>query len=207
MSIPLLVEVMTCRLVGTRPLTNAGKSLTGHLRTNFRGIWTKLQLISYKKINFNLPSAKWRSFCLDLIVFNTRYAFMVIVWAWKLLSGFCGCIGKLSTETKWPPYRLFYRHCTLQWRHNERDGVSNHRLSIAHWTVCSGANQRKYRRWPLWGEFTGDIPRTKGQWRGKSFDYVIMLSLMRVLKAVIWQPQILRWRWGSQCHHTKSKHA
>ena len=51
---------------------------------------------------------------------------------------------------------------SLQWRHNERDGVS-----IVYSTVCSDADQRNAkapRHWPLWGEFTGDqwIPRTNG---------------------------------------------
>ena len=46
----------------------------------------------------------------------------------------------------WTPFRFTLG--TLQWHHNEGDGVSNNR-----------------RLWPLWGEFTGDrwIPRTKGQ--------------------------------------------
>ena len=63
-------------------------------------------------------------------------------------------------------------HIPLQWRHNGRDGVSNHqphdcllsRLQIKE-------NIKAPRHWPLGGEFTGDrwIPRTNGQWRGKCF--------------------------------------
>ena len=58
---------------------------------------------------------------------------------------------------------------TLQWRHNARDGVSNHQ--------CLGLFTQPFvqaeiketikalRHWPLWGEFHGDrwIPLTKGQ--------------------------------------------
>ena len=63
----------------------------------------------------------------------------------------------------------------LPWRHNGRDGVSNHqphscllnRLFKAQITE----NIKAPRHWPLWGEFIGDrwIPHTKGQLRGKLF--------------------------------------
>ena len=58
---------------------------------------------------------------------------------------------------------------TLQWRHNERDGVSNHQH---HDCLLNGLfkaqikeNIKALRHWPVWGEFAGDrwIPRTKGQ--------------------------------------------
>ena len=63
-------------------------------------------------------------------------------------------------------------HCTwihaLQWRHNARDDVWNHRRFDCYSTVCSEADQRNIkapRQCPLWGEFTGHrwIPSTKGQ--------------------------------------------
>ena len=45
---------------------------------------------------------------------------------------------------------------SLQWRHNERDGVSNCS------TIGSGKeNIEAPRHWPLWGEFTGDRDRRK----------------------------------------------
>ena len=34
---------------------------------------------------------------------------------------------------------------TLQWRHNERHGVSNHQFLIVYSTVCLGADQRKHQ--------------------------------------------------------------
>ena len=59
-------------------------------------------------------------------------------------------------------------YLSLQWRHNERDGVSNHQprdclLNRLFWHRWK--NVKTPRHWPLWGEFTGDrwIPRTKGQ--------------------------------------------
>ena len=56
----------------------------------------------------------------------------------------------------------------LQWRHNEWDGVSNHRrfdcLLLNSLFRCRSKKTSK-RHWPLWGKFTCDpwIPRTKGQ--------------------------------------------
>ena len=63
----------------------------------------------------------------------------------------------------------------LQWRHNERYGVSNHQpqdcLLNRVFKVQIKENIKAPRHWPLCREFTGDrwIPRTKGQWRGKCF--------------------------------------
>ena len=58
---------------------------------------------------------------------------------------------------------------SLQWRHKERDGVSNHQLHECLFNHLFKAqikeNIKAPRHWPLWGEFTGDrwIPRTKDQ--------------------------------------------
>ena len=57
----------------------------------------------------------------------------------------------------------------LQWRHNEHDGVSNHKphdcLFKRLFKVQIKENIKAPRHWPLWGEFTDDrwILRTKGQ--------------------------------------------
>ena len=63
---------------------------------------------------------------------------------------------------------------TLQWRHNERDGVPNHRrLELFTQPFVQAKikeNTKTPRHWSVWGEFTGDwwiprshrwIPRTK----------------------------------------------
>ena len=56
----------------------------------------------------------------------------------------------------------------LQWRHNERDGVSNHQprdcLLNCLFKAQIKENIKASRHWALWGEFTGDrwIPHTKG---------------------------------------------
>ena len=56
---------------------------------------------------------------------------------------------------------------SLQWRHNERNGVSNHRRLDFFQTFDQA--QIKENHWPVWWEITGDrwIPLTKGQLRGK----------------------------------------
>ena len=63
---------------------------------------------------------------------------------------------------------------SLQWRHNERDGVSNHQphdylLNRSFKQIKE--NTKAPRHWPLCREITGDrwIPRTEGQRRGKCF--------------------------------------
>ena len=57
---------------------------------------------------------------------------------------------------------------TLQWRHIERDGISNHwRIDLLHlwFRWRSKKNIKAPYHWPMGGEFTGDrwTPRTKGQ--------------------------------------------
>ena len=63
---------------------------------------------------------------------------------------------------------------SLRWRHNDRDGVSNHqpRLFAQPFIYAQiKGNIKAPRHWLLCGEFTVDrcIPRTKGQLRGKCF--------------------------------------
>ena len=61
--------------------------------------------------------------------------------------------------------RLYF---TLHWRHNERDGVSNHRYIDCLQPFGQSqikANTKAPRHWPLWEEFTDDpwIPLTNDQ--------------------------------------------
>ena len=71
----------------------------------------------------------------------------------------------------------------LQRRHNERDGVSNHRLldcfaQLFVYAQIKG-NIKALRHWPLYGESTDDrwISLTKCQWHGRCpFDDGIMLN-------------------------------
>ena len=81
--------------------------------------------------------------------------------------------GPMSSDNeKVPEYRLYgtkYQVKLLQWRHCERDGVSNHQshdcLLNRLFEAQIKENIKAPRHWPLCGEFTRDrwIPRTKGQ--------------------------------------------
>ena len=76
--------------------------------------------------------------------------------------------------------------CTLQWRHNERDGVSNHRRLDCVQTVCSGVDQRKHQRstslafvrgihrWPVNSPHKEPVTR-----KMFPYDHVIMNSFKR----------------------------
>ena len=46
----------------------------------------------------------------------------------------------------------------LQWRHNKRDGVSNHQPTIVYSTVYSGADQWKHQSSALLAFVTGEFP-------------------------------------------------
>ena len=63
---------------------------------------------------------------------------------------------------------------TLQWRHNKRDGVSNHQPHDClpnRYKAQIKENIKAPRHWPLCGEFTGPVTR-----KIFSFDYVIMIT-------------------------------
>ena len=64
---PSLVEIMSCRLFGTKPsaepkLACCQLEPTGQISVK---IWIKINTFSYKKINFEISLAKWRPFCLS----------------------------------------------------------------------------------------------------------------------------------------------
>ena len=82
------------------------------------------------------------------------------------------CFGKtimgIKVGSLYPLIWNIIARLTLQWRHNESDGVSNHLLFDC---LLNRLFRRRYkkikapRHWPLWGEFTGDqlIPLAKGE--------------------------------------------
>ena len=76
--------------------TNTGILLIRTLGTDFSDILSTIHTFSFKKMNLKMLSGKWRQFCLGLNVLISSYGLQR-----SLLS-------------------------TLLWRHNERDGVSNH---------------------------------------------------------------------------------
>ena len=88
-------------------------------------------------------------------------------WRWRV-----GCLLRVRTVI------------SLRWRHNERDGVSNHQHVIVYSTIYSGAEQREHQsyaslayvpgihRWPVNSPHKRPVTR-----KMFPFDDVIMYSL------------------------------
>ena len=74
---------MVCRLVGAKPLTNAGILLIGPLGTNFSEILIGIETFSFTKMRLKISSAKWRLFGLDLNVLSNPNPRAT----WQSLSG------------------------------------------------------------------------------------------------------------------------
>ena len=140
--------------------TNAGIFLIGRLGTNFSGILIE------KQAKFQEIWVK-DTFRKDIILLQLPGSSIRIWWMkdWKLLNRGTAVPGPVSEP--------------LQWCHNERDGVSNHRTHDSFTQPQIKEDIKAPRHWPLWGEFTGArwIRHTKGQWHGKSFHW--MTSLWR----------------------------
>ena len=87
---------------------------------------------------------------------------------------------------------------TLQWRHNEREGVSNHQRHDVYSTVCPGADRRKHQsseplafvrgihRWPVNSPHKRPVTR-----KMFPFDDVIM---------IIWNLSIQNWTSGENLY-------
>ena len=65
--LPPLVQIMDCRLVGTKPLSEPVLVIQT-LGTNFTDILSKIHALSFKKMHLEMLSAKWQQFCLSLNV-------------------------------------------------------------------------------------------------------------------------------------------
>ena len=92
------------------------------------------------------------------------------------------------------------RFATIQWRYNEREGVSNHQLHDCLFNRLFKAqikeNTKAPRHWPLCGEFTGD--RKKGKYRRKHFHFMTSTWEHLFIEAWTTIPML--------CQFTKSKH-
>ena len=129
-----------------------------------------------------------------LILFIKRCVFRSIIMHYlmfyliKISGPMCKCgfiitlMSKRYTSSymwkvlmRWIQHWFTCMYVSLQWRHNERDGVSNHQpdncLLNRLFNAQIKENIKAPRHWPLWGEFAGNrwISRTKGQERGNCF--------------------------------------
>ena len=83
--------------------------------------------------------------------------------------------------------KQYFNWISLQWRHNERDGVSNHQPLCCFSAVYSGADEKRYQssvslafvrgihRWPVNSPHRGPVTR-----KTFPFDDVIMFQLERI---------------------------
>ena len=106
--------------------TNAGILLIEPLGTNFSEMLLEIYTFSFTKMHLKM-SGKWRPFCLGLNVLNnlSPVRHHAITWA------------NVSALSIWPTHGnklqwyqmlkcLHSESISLQWRHNDQDGVSNH---------------------------------------------------------------------------------
>ena len=109
-------------------------------RNEMANIWRWHFQMQFLELNFLISSKRWLKYVPRDFILSTSYA---VLWLF-------------STK--------FDAFTALQWRHYQRDGISNHQ---PHHCLLN-TDHRKIKalcHWPLWGEFTGDrwIPRTKDQ--------------------------------------------
>ena len=86
---------------------------------------------------------------------------------------------------------LIDTHVPLRWRHNGRDGVSNHQphdFTQPFIRAQIKVNIKAPRHGPLCGEVTGDlwIPRTNGQLRGKCFHLMTSSCFQSIILMTRW---------------------
>ena len=96
---------MACRLVGTKPLSETILEYC-QLGTNFNEILIKIFRFSFKKIHFQMPSAKWQPFCLCLNVLTA-----ILSWFQCVLILISIVLGRDTNDccNHWnEPFHLMY---------------------------------------------------------------------------------------------------
>ena len=124
--------------------TNARLLSVGPVRTYFNENLIKIQQFSLKEMQVKMSSAKWRPSGLGLNVINMicrdrKGKLIQFVWLWFR------CDETFPVPVKWFNCINSFTPGTLQWRHNEHDGVSNHQPYDCLLNLYSGADQRKHR--------------------------------------------------------------
>ena len=121
------------------------------------------------------------------------YLIMICIFDWTLV------VNKLTSYYTYY-YYLYLPVCLMNgsqavrvWRHNERDGVSNHQRAIVYSTVYSGADQRKHQssaslafvrgfhRWPVNSPHKGPVTR-----KMFPFDDVIMKQKKDLVRKIMY---------------------
>ena len=140
-------------------------------------VWWNFGGLSLCRAEFIIGNSKYLC-SISLITALAPGCVCACVWWWWLWWWWWW--GDLLRRRQGPVYIFL-----LQWRHNERDGVSNHQPldSIVYSIVYSGADQRKHQisaslafvwgihRWPVNSPHKGPVTR-----KMLPFDDVIMLQ-------------------------------
>ena len=117
----------------------------------------------------------------------------------KCAEGLLCCVEIMITIISgivWFPYLpclLYWHQAPIQWRHNGRNGVSNHQPHHCLPNCLFRRRSKKTSKLRVTG-VTGDrwIPRTKGQWHGKCFHLMTSSCLRRVIAPI--SPCVALWR-------------
>ena len=116
-----------------------------------------------------------------------------LLWLWhheKALSNYM-VYAAIFDAICYGPSATMMQYFLITMTSYERHVVSNHRSPNCLFSRLCGPTSKKQRKsalLALWVVFTGDrwIPRTKGQWRGKSF---------LLITSSYWYFVISHWRW------------
>ena len=133
---PLLIQIIW---------TSAGILLSVPLRTKLSEIFIENHAFSFKKMNWNKSSGKWRPFCLGLYVLISCRGMQVLSEELFVLSRYF-----ITMTSQWMGWRLKSPASRLFTQSFIRTQIKENIKAPLHW--------------PLRGEFTGDrwFPRTKG---------------------------------------------
>ena len=142
---------------------------------------------SYNTMQCVLSGAVYHfiSWLVLVIIFHIIMKLNVVLVSSFVYSWSCEYITIYVAVRTWLSY--WQPFLTLEWRHNERDGVSNHRHLGC---LLNGLFRRRSKKTskirvidPLCWEFTGDrwIPLTKGQLRGKCFHVMTSSWYMKII--------------------------
>ena len=130
-------------------------------RASNAGGWINIKIQSYQYM---------KSHCGDKTILRPCYLHNGISWDtgkmtslyWTRALDAFPCHRVIMCGTR----KIDQRPHALQWRHNGRDGVSNHQFTEPFIQVQIKESIKGPRHWPSCPRW---IPRTKGQWRGKCF--------------------------------------
>ena len=100
-----------------------------------------------------------------------------------------------NTALVWHPPLGLLSIYSLQWRHNQRDGVSNHHVMMVYLTVSSSTDQKKHQSsassafvWGIHGWLENSLHKGSITRKSFPFDDVIMLD---VLAPEVWSHNAL----------------